>query len=139
MENLDVNFVGDCESGERERTLPKVKQLKGAKKGTSILMNLYPNFNMVDCFIPDYKYCVRFDVTRQLVCLFVEGSGSLYSLSSKNIRRLDKRIKDLNLPHKATRKLCTTKDIYFWKDSELRIFLLTSPVPSKKYFEQYCI
>lgn len=96
-------------------------------KGTSILMKLYPNFNLVDSFIPDYMHCVLLGVTRQLASLFVESSGFLYSLNAKNIRKLDTRIKDLKLPHEATRKLRTTKDIPFWKASEWRIFLLTSP------------
>ncbi|GBO19073.1 hypothetical protein AVEN_29304-1 [Araneus ventricosus] len=110
-----------------EEALATDKSVKGVK-GTSVLMNLYPNFNMVDGFIPDYMHCVLLGVTRQLVCLFVESSGSLYSLRAKDIRRLDIRIRDLKLPHEATRKLRTTKDISFWKASEWRIFLLTSPV-----------
>ncbi|GBN13443.1 hypothetical protein AVEN_116184-1 [Araneus ventricosus] len=110
-----------------EKALVTDKSVKGVK-GTSVLMNLYPNFNMVDGFIPDYKYCVLLGVTRQLVYLSVESSGSLYSLRAKDIRRLYIRIRDLKLPHEATRKLRTTKDISFWKASEWRIFLLTSPV-----------
>lgn len=109
-----------------ENALSIGKAVRGVK-GTSILMKLYPNFNMVDGFIPDYMHCVLLGVTRQLVCLFVESSGSLYSLNAQNIRMLDMRIKDLKLPHEATRTLRTTKDISFWKASEWRIFLLTSP------------
>ncbi|GBN42842.1 hypothetical protein AVEN_5111-1 [Araneus ventricosus] len=100
-----------------EEALATDKSVKGVK-GTSVLMNLYPNFDMVDGFIPDYMHCVLLGVTRQLVCLFVESSGSLYSLRAKDIRRLDIRIRDLKLPHEATRKLRTTKDISFWKASE---------------------
>lgn len=110
-----------------EIALATNKSVKGIK-GTSILMTLYPNFNMIDGFIPDYMHSVLLGVTRQLTCLSVESSGYLYSLSAKDIRNVDAHIKNMKLPRESTRTLRTTKDILFWKASEWRIFLLTSPV-----------
>lgn len=109
-----------------EEALSICKPVKGVK-GTSILMELYPSFNLVNGFIPDYMHCVLLGATRQLACLFVESSGSIYSLNAQDIRRLDMRIQNMKLPHEATRTLRTTDHISFWKASEWRIFLLTSP------------
>lgn len=114
VENAKIAFATDT-------------SVKGIK-GPSILMTLYPNFNLVDGFIPDYMHSVLLGVTRQLTYLFVQSSGFLYSLSAKDIRNLDTYIKEMELPHDSTRTLRTTKDILFWKASEWRIFLLTSPV-----------
>lgn len=110
-----------------DRACEEGKPVVGVK-GPSQLGKLFPEFNMVDGFVPDYMHAVLLGVVRQFVNLWTESSNSLFSMSTKHKKTLDKRITDLKLPSEATRKLRSLKDIAFWKASEWRIFLLVSPV-----------
>lgn len=87
-------------------------------KGPSLLMQLYPHFNLIDGFTPDYIHCVLLGVTRQIAHLWIETSGLEYSLTAKNIRELNNRIANIKIPHEVTRKLRSVKEMAFWKASE---------------------
>lgn len=111
-----------------EQSTTKQTSVKGVK-GPSELLRLYPSLNVIDSFVPDYMHSVLLGVTRHIANLLIgTKSNQVYSLSNSNIRTLNCRIKLLKQPSEMVRKLRSTNDIAFWKASEWRVFLLTSPV-----------
>nr|XP_015918637.1 uncharacterized protein LOC107448063 [Parasteatoda tepidariorum] len=103
------------------------KPVKGVK-GSSLLMKLYPYFDMVEGFVPDYMHSVLLGVTRQFVNLRLSTSDEAYCLKKRDVSEVNDRINNLKEPSEVTRKLHSFGDVIHWKASEWRIFLLTSPV-----------
>lgn len=110
-----------------EQSITKHTSVNGVK-GPSELLRLYPHFNIIDSFVPDYMHSVLLGVTRHIANLLLGKSKEIYSLSKSNIRTLNCRIKQMKQPKQMVRKLRSTDDIAFWKASEWRVFLLTSPI-----------
>ena len=104
--------------------------------GISLLVKLYPHFNIIKSFVPDYMHSVLLGVTRQIVKLWLDTSKYEFSLKDKSIRKLDKRTVKLKPPHEVVRVLRTTSDFAFWKASELRTFLRASPVLLKNILHE---
>ena len=100
-------------------------------KGPTELMKLYPNFDLVTSFVPDYMHAVLLGVVRQIVNLWVQTSSNEFSLNKKSLKVLNQRISNIKFPQETTRKLRSTDEILYWKASEFRIFLLISPVVLK--------
>ena len=102
------------------------KPFKGVK-GPSLLMKLYPHFNLINGFVPDFMHAVLLGVTRQIVSIWKETSKSKCSFNGKSIKELDHRIHNLAVPSETVRCLRPTKDIPFWKASEWRTSFLLHP------------
>ncbi|GBN35492.1 hypothetical protein AVEN_110229-1, partial [Araneus ventricosus] len=105
----------------------KSNPFKGVK-GPSLLMKLYPHFDLINGFIPDFMHAVLLGVTRQIVNIWIETSKLTCSLNGKSVKKLNERIHQLKVPSETVRCLRSTKDISFWKASEWRIFFYVSPI-----------
>ena len=69
-----------------EKALNSDKTIKGVK-GSSLLMQLYPHFDMIEGFVPDYMHSVLLGVTRQFVNLWLSPSDETYCLKKKKKRK----------------------------------------------------
>ncbi|GBM05749.1 hypothetical protein AVEN_234201-1 [Araneus ventricosus] len=97
-------------------------------KGPTELMKLYPNFDLVQSFVPDYMHAVLLGVVRQIMSLWIQTSSNDFSINQKSLRVLNHRILNIKFPQETTRKLRSTNEVLFWKASEFRIFLFVSPI-----------
>ncbi|GBM10952.1 hypothetical protein AVEN_168321-1 [Araneus ventricosus] len=97
-------------------------------KGPTELMKLYPNFDLVQSFVPDYMHTVLLGVVRQIMSLWIQTSSNDFSINQKSLRVLNHRILNIKFPLETTRKLRSTNEVLFWKASEFRIFLFVSPI-----------
>ncbi|GBM15710.1 hypothetical protein AVEN_262882-1 [Araneus ventricosus] len=97
-------------------------------KGPTELMKLYPNFDLVQSFVPDYMHAVLLGVVRQIMSLWIQTSSNDFSINQKSLRVLNHRILNIKFPQETTRKLRSTNEVLFWKASEFRILLSVSPI-----------
>ena len=125
----EVRSFEECVDFAEEASLT-IKTVRGVK-GPIEIMKLYPNFNLMTNFVPDYMHAVLLGVVRKIVNLWVQTSSNEFSLNEKSLKILNQRISNIKFPQEATRKLHSTDEILYWKASEFRIFLLISPVVLK--------
>ncbi|GBM82387.1 hypothetical protein AVEN_84816-1 [Araneus ventricosus] len=97
-------------------------------KGPTELMELYPNFDLVQSFVPDYINAALLGVVRQIMSLWIQTSINDFSINQKSLKILNNRILNIKIPQETTRKLRSTAEVLFWKASEIRIFLFVSPI-----------
>ncbi|GBN46943.1 hypothetical protein AVEN_90643-1 [Araneus ventricosus] len=122
----EIRSVEQCVNFSEEDSLTG-KAVHGVK-GPTELMKLYPNFDLVQSFVPDYMHAVLLGVVRQIVSLWIQTSSNDFSINQKSLRVLNHRILNIKFPQETTRKLRSTNEVLFWKASEFRIFLFVSPI-----------
>lgn len=122
---------GFCRIYPLEQTLPEVRSfqkcleyaeeasLKGKAiygvKGPTELMKLYPHFDLVQSFVPDYMHAVLLGVVTQVVNLWIQTSSTEFLLGKKSLIVLNQRILNIRFPEGTTKKLRPTEDVLFWK------------------------
>jgi hypothetical protein len=97
-------------------------------KGANILM-LYPNFDVISSFVPDYMHCALLGVTRQFLNLWTDRCNHSKPFFIKYTSRIDDVLKDVKPPDDIHRLPRSVTDRKFWKAAEYRNFLLIySPI-----------
>ncbi|GBO01993.1 hypothetical protein AVEN_135801-1 [Araneus ventricosus] len=97
-------------------------------KGPTELMKLYPNFCLVQSFVPDYMHAVLLGALREIMSPWIQTSSNDFSINQKSLSVLNHRMLNIKCPQETTRKLRLTNDFLFWKASGFRVFLFVSPI-----------
>jgi len=85
---------------------------------------LYPNFDVISSFVPDYMHSVLLGVTRQFLNLWTDRCNHSKPYYVKNSKHIDDLLKDVKPPDDIHRLPHSITDREFWKAAEYRNFLL---------------
>ncbi|GBN34411.1 hypothetical protein AVEN_264020-1 [Araneus ventricosus] len=122
---------GFCRIYPLQRPLPKIRSFEQCVdfaeeasltgkavhgvKGPTELMKLYPNFDLVQSFVPDYMHAVLLGVVRQIMSLWIQTSPNDFSTNQYSLRVLNHRILIIKFPQDTKENCARQMRFYFGK------------------------
>lgn len=139
-----MKYMNQSENPEyrtKEGALEDVKQCVNQNlnhfhgfKSASVLLLLSSFFNIIDGFSVDYMHCVLAGIVQQFCTYWFEERGEEYSISTHDIREIDRLMKTWKVPNQIQRLTRNLTERKFWKCREYENFLLYYSFPILRYF-----